>query len=599
MQLQDIAMDDLPYKRLVECYEVLESTTKRKEMIEALVSLYKEAPKGIVDKLTYLTQGKLYPDYMGIEIGVGEKLAIKAISMASGRNENQVNELYRKLGDLGSAAEEALAGKKQVSLFSEQLSVGMVYDTFDKIAKTTGQGSIDQKLSLLSGLLSNAEPLEAKYIVRTALGKLRLGIADYTVLDALSIAYTSNQKNRPVVERAYNLCSDLGLVARVAAIDGLKALKGFKIQVGRPIRPMLAERMSSSKEILEKLGGRCSAEYKYDGERMQIHKDGSDVKIFSRRLEMITHNYPDAQELVIKNIMADKCILECEAVAVDKESGELLPFQQLMHRRRKYGVREAIEAIPISLFFFDILMVEGNDMTVKPYSHRRKKLTEVVKETERTKVAPNIVTSSADELDSFMLQAISEGCEGLVVKDLDGEYRAGARGYLWIKLKREYKSELTDTIDLAVVGAFYGRGKRAGVYGALLLAAYNKDEDMFETATKVGTGFSDEDLRKFYSILKQHVIEHPSPRVNSRMQADVWFEPYLVIEVIASEITLSPVHTVAWGKIRKDTGLALRFPKFTGRIRDDKRPEDATTTQELIEMYNAQLKKLSAPSEEI
>ncbi|MEM3684266.1 MAG: ATP-dependent DNA ligase [Conexivisphaerales archaeon] len=592
-------MNDLLYSRLAACYEVLESTTKRKELIDALVSLYRDAPSSIVDKLTYLTQGKLYPDYVGVEIGVGERLAAKAISMASGRNEEQISELYRKHGDLGSAAEEALASRKQASLFREQLTVGQVYDTFERIAKTTGQGSIEQKLSLLAGLLSSAEPVEAKYIIRTAVGKLRLGIADYTVLDALAIAYTGEQSNRQIVERAYNLCSDLGLVARVAAEKGLMALQSFSIQIGRPIRPMLAERLSSSAEILEKLGGRCSAEYKYDGERMQVHKDGQDVKIFSRRLEMITSNYPDAQKLVVENVKAKKAILECEAVAIDKESGELLPFQQLMHRRRKYEVEKAVEDIPISLFFFDLLMLEDKDMTVQPYFERRKRLKQIIKQTERTKVAPNIVTDSVEELDSFMLQAISEGCEGLVVKDLKGEYRAGARGFLWIKLKREYKSELTDTIDLVVVGGFHGRGKRAGVYGALLLAAYNKDEDIFETATKVGTGFTDEDLKNFHKILKEHEIDHPSPRVKSKMQAEVWFEPYLVIEVIASEITLSPIHTLAWGKIRRDSGLALRFPKFTGRIRDDKRPEDATTTQELVEMYNSQLKKLAPPAEEI
>lgn len=589
---------DIEYSELAECYEVLENTTKRKEMIEALVSLYKKASSEAADKITYLTQGKLYPDYVGVEIGVGEKLAIKAISQCTGFQPSYIEELYRKHGDLGSAAQEAIEKKKQTSLFSEKLTVSSVYDTLDKIAKTTGVGAIEQKLNLLAGLLGNATPLEAKYIIRTAVGKLRLGVADYTVLDALAIAYTGSQENREILERAYNLCSDLGLVARVVSEDGLKSLKSFKIQVGRPIRPMLAERLSTSEEVIEKLGGKCSAEYKYDGERMQVHKNGEDVSIFSRRLEMITHNYPDAQELVRKFVVAEQAILECEAVAIDKESGELLPFQQLMHRRRKYGVEEAIQSIPIALFFFDILLLNGKDMTVKPYLIRRETLKRIVKESERTKVAPNIITDSAKELEKFMLQAISEGCEGLVVKDLNGEYRAGARGFLWIKLKREYKSELTDTIDLAIVGAFHGRGKRAGFYGALLLAAYNKSEDIFETVTKVGTGFSDEDLKKFYNMLQQYIIPHISPRVKSNMQADVWFEPYIVIEVIASEITLSPIHTAAWGKLREGSGLALRFPKFTGRIRDDKRAEDATTTEELVEMYKSQLKKLETQTTE-
>jgi DNA ligase-1 len=586
----------MPYERVASCYDELERTTKRKELTGALVSLFKEIPVELVDRATYLSQGKLYPDYLGIEIGVGEKLAERAISLASGLSLAEVEALYRREGDLGSAAEKAMEERRQTSLFSRKLSVLDVYQVLDRIARSSGEGSVELRLNLLSGLLRNASPLEAKYIVRTAVGKLRLGIADYTVLDALALAYTGDQKNRTVLEKAYNICSDLGLVAKAAAKEGLEGLRSFRIQAGRPVRPMLAERLSSSKEIIEKLGGRCSAEYKYDGERMQVHKLSGEVRIFSRRLEEITSNYPDAQKLSLEGISAEQAILECEAVAVDRETGELLPFQQLMHRRRKYGVDEAVRKIPISLFFFEVLMVDGKDLTGQPYTERRRVLLEVVKVSEHVKVAPNIVTSSPRRMDSFMQQAILDGCEGLVVKDLKGDYRAGARGFSWIKLKREYRSELTDSVDLVIVGGFHGRGRRTGVYGALLLAVYNKDEDTFETVSKVGTGFSDADLQKFYNLLQGLKLEHVSPRVNSKIVADAWFDPRVVIEIIASEITLSPVHTAAWGEVRKDSGLALRFPKFTGRVREDKKPEDATTTKELIEMYNSQLKHVESQS---
>lgn len=588
---------DMRYSEMVECYRIMESTTKRGELTDALVSLFRKTPIDIIDKVIYLNQGKLYPDYMGIEVGVGEKLAIRAISQASGIDSKKVEELYRRLGDLGSAAEEVLRERVQTSLFSKQLTVVQVYDTLDKIARTSGEGSLDTRLSLLSGLLVNSKPEEAKYIIRTAIGKLRLGVADYTALDALAIAFTRDKSNRTELERAYNLCSDLGLVASAVAARGVGGLRGFKVEVGRPIRPMLAERLPSSSDIIKKLGGRCSAEYKFDGERMQIHKNERQIVIFSRRLERITNNYPDAVRLAEDSISAKTAILECEAVAVDSETGDLLPFQQLMHRRRKYGIEEAMQTLPISLFFFDLLMVNGKDMTRIKYTERRKELQKVVIVGEHTKVAPAKLVTSPRTMDRYMEEAIQAGCEGLMVKDLEGTYQAGSRGFLWIKLKREYRSELTDTLDLVVVGGFHGKGRRTGVYGAFLLAVYNEDEDVFESVSKVGTGFSDADLERFHKELKNSILPQRSPRVKSTMKADVWFVPKLVVEVIASEVTLSPIHVAGWGKVRKNSGLALRFPKFTGRLREDKSPEDATTTKELVEMYRMQLKKVEETRE--
>jgi DNA ligase-1 len=361
---------------------------------------------------------------------------------------------------------------------------------------------------------------------------------------------------------------------------------------------MLAERLSSAKEIIEKLKSACSAEYKYDGERMQIHKSGDRITVFSRRLEVITDHYPDTVALSRKYLKAKDAIVECEGVAMDLETGELLPFQQLMHRRRKHGVEAAMEKFPISLFFFDIMYADGASYLDVPYSERRAALARVVERSDRTALAPNIVTEDPLEIERFMDEAIQNGCEGLVVKDMSSPYRAGARAFAWIKLKREYRSELSDTLDLVVVGAFHGRGRRAGTYGAYLLAAYDKDEELFRTTCKVGTGFSDVDLAEIPGKLAPYVTPHAHPRVQSKMEADVWFVPQVVFEVIASEITLSPIHVAAWGKVKPDAGLALRFPKFTGRIRDDKGPEDATTTAELLEMYNRQLKKIGAEGSE-
>jgi DNA ligase-1 len=585
----------LNYAVIADAYEKIEATTKRLEMTDLLVDLLKNTPKDVIAKVVYLTQGKIYPDFVGLEIGVAEKLAIKALARASGTRESEIEEDLKKSGDIGETAQNFIAEKKQVTFFQKTLTAQRVYEILDKMAKTTGAGAVDSKLALLAGLLSDASPKEAKYIMRTVTGNLRLGIADMTVLDALAIAYGGGKEARELVERAYNISSDLGRVANVVAEKGLEGIKKFQVVVFEPIRPMLAERLASPEEILEKLGGKCIAEYKYDGERVQAHKKQSEVILYSRRLEDISDQYPDAIELVKKHVKAKEAILEAECVAIDLETGEMRPFQELMHRRRKYEIEQAMEQYPVSLFMFDALYVDGEDLTLDGYLVRRKALENVLKESDRIKAAKHIITSKAKELEEFFEEAIADGCEGLVCKAIgkDSVYQAGARGWFWIKYKRDYKSEMTDTVDLVIVGAFHGRGKRAGTYGALLLAAYNPETDTFETVTKCGTGFTDKDLADLPEMLRKHVIPRKHSRVLSMLEADVWFEPKVVLEILGAEITLSPIHTCAIDSIRKGSGLAIRFPRFTGNYRVDKAAEDATTSAEVVEMYRGQLKQIS------
>ncbi|MEM3579465.1 MAG: ATP-dependent DNA ligase, partial [Candidatus Bathyarchaeia archaeon] len=307
------------YSEIAEAYEKIEATTKRLEMTDLLVSLLKKTPKEIIDKVVYLTQGKIYPDFVKLEIGVAERLAIKALAHASGLRENEIEENMKKTGDIGETAQNFIAQKRQMTFFQKPLTVQKVYETFDKMAKASGPGAIDTKITLLAGLLADATPKEAKYIMRTVTGNLRLGIADMTVLDALAIAYGGGKETRELVERAYNISSDLGRVAKVLAEKGLEGIKKFKVVVGEPIRPMLAERLSSPEEILEKLGGKCIAEYKYDGERIQAHKKGDEITLFSRRLEDISDQYPDAVELLMRHIIAKEAIVEAECVAIDPD----------------------------------------------------------------------------------------------------------------------------------------------------------------------------------------------------------------------------------------------------------------------------------------
>jgi DNA ligase-1 len=586
----------LNYTEIADAYEKIETTTKRLEMTDLLVALLKDTPKNLIDKVVYLTQGKLYPDFEGIEIGVAEKLAVKALSRASGAKEATIEDNLRVSGDIGETTQVFLAKKRQAVLGAQRaLTVQRVYDTLDKMAKTSGSGAVDSKMAVLSGLLADALPKEAKYIIRTITGNLRLGIADMTVLDALAIAYGGGKEAREFIERAYNISSDLGKVASIVAEKGVEGIKEFHVQVFEPIRPMLAERLSSPEEILEKLSGKCVAEYKYDGERIQLHKKGNLVTLFSRRLEKVSDQYPDVVELVRKYVDAKEAILEGECVAMDLETGEMRPFQELMHRRRKYGIKEAMLDYPIALFMFEALYVDGKDLTCEPFLARRKALEKVLKDNSCVLLAENEVVRGSKQLEAFFGKAIEAGCEGLICKAVGEEsvYQAGARGWLWIKYKRDYKSEMNDTVDLVVIGAFHGRGKRAGAYGALLLATYNKEADTFETVTKCGTGFTDKDLAYLPDLLRRHEIPRKHSRVQSTLEADVWFQPAVVMEILGAEMTLSPIHTCAMDSIRKGAGLAIRFPRFTGKYRTDKAAEDATTSLEIVEMYRNQLKKIN------
>jgi DNA ligase-1 len=456
---------------------------------------------------------------------------------------------------------------------------------------------VELKIRLLTSLLNDASPLEGKFIARMAVGKLRLGVADMTVLDSLALAYGGDKAAREPLERAYNLSSDLGYVATVVSHEGLEGVGKFRITVGRPIRPMLCERLPSAQEILEKLGGSGAAEYKYDGLRVQAHVTSSEVHLFSRRLEDLTDQFPDVAKLLQESIKAKEAIVEGECVAVDSHTGDMLPFQVISQRRgRKYEIEKMAEEIPVTVFLFDVLYVDGRDMTRVPYLQRRKELVKIIKPSEHVTIAEQFETREPKDLENLMEQAVAVGCEGLVVKSTSEEstYQAGARGWLWIKYKRSYKAEIQDTFDLVPVGAFAGRGRRAGKYGALLMAVYNSKEDIFETLCKLGSGFTDEDLANLPNLLEPSRVKHRHSRVRSLMEPDVWFTPSIVLEVGADEITLSPLHTCGRDLVRQGSGLALRFPRFTGNWRKDKAPEDATTSQEVVEMYQKQLKKIES-----
>ncbi|NWK06290.1 ATP-dependent DNA ligase [Marine Group I thaumarchaeote] len=580
----------MEFSIIAEIFERMENTAKRIELTNLLVELLKKTPKKIISNTVYLLQGIIRPNFEGVELGVAEKLAIRAISKSSGLSIKKIEDDYKKCGDLGLTASNILKLKTQTTFTAEKITLERVYETLFRIAKLEGKGSQDLKMKYISSLLNDATPLEAKFVLKILLGTLRLGIAENTIMDALAIAFTGKKENKEQIENAYNVSSDLGKVSLLIATDGIDEIKKFKISLFSPIRPMLADRVKSEKEAIKKMSKIFAAEYKLDGERVQIHKNVNEVVLFSRRLENITQYYPDIVENVKKSLSVNEGIFEAEIVPVNENTGEFLPFQELMHRRRKYKLEKAISQYPITVNFFDVLYFDKKDCLNLEYSERRKILEKLVNEDDFSKLVPMLLVKNENDIEDFLENSINSGCEGLMLKTLDAPYRAGARGSNWLKLKREYRNELGDSLDLIVIGAYFGRGRRTGLYGTLLLGTYNPDKDNFPSVCKVGTGFTDESLDQLYQILSNKITLKKNSRVVSEMEADVWFEPELVLEIVASEITLSPIHKTGLNLIRKGSGFALRFPKFTGKIRYEKAVEDASTDEEVLTLYKGQSK---------
>jgi len=574
------------YQVVAAAYRDLEQASGRLILIDRLAVLLAQTPEELLPKVCYLCQGLVAPEFAAVDLGLAEKLALRAVATATGVEPVEVVAAVREAGDLGQAAEQLLAataGEREPSL-----NVDTVVDTLHEIARAGGSGSQGRKLGLLADLLALATPLEARYLLRLVTGNLRLGIGTPTILDALAQVYTGSRKDRPVLERAYNICCDLGLVAATLASGGLTAVQKLQVRPGNPVRVMLAQRLSDAGEILTRLGGQCMAEYKYDGMRLQAHRtaDGH-IELFTRRQERVSSQFPDVVELLQTGLGPREAILEGEVVAYDAAAGELRPFQEVMFRRRKHGIAEAARDVPIGLFCFELLYADGEDFTGLPYLERRTRLADAITLSDRLRLTTAMEVATAPALDAAFEQAVADGSEGLVCKATGSTaiYQAGARGWLWIKLKRDYRTELADTVDLVVVGAYAGRGRRRGTYGAVLLAAYNPDAELYQTVGRCGTGFSDAELAALPARLAPLIRAERPARVDSRVPADVWFEPSLVLEVLSAELTLSPNHTAGWGQLKDDGGLSMRFPRFTGRWRDDKEPQDATTSQQLVELY--------------
>lgn len=557
------------YKELVEVYERLEKTTSKIAETEILAEIFKKGDDETLPKLVLLSQGKVFLPFEGRELGVASKLMMRALAKVSGFGIETIEKYFKEMGDLGKVAEHLLTKKKQIVFFKKQLTITYVYNRLREIGLYEGQGSQEKKLLAISGLLMHAEPKEAKYLVRTILGELRIGVAEGIIRDAIALAFLKNYAKEEAtkwVEYAWNILGDFGEVALIAKNKGIEGLKEVKPIIGRPIQPMLGIKANSIDEVLKRHKV-VICEFKYDGLRMQVHKKGERVWLFTRRLEDVTKQFPDVVEIVKNNIKADECIVEGECWPIDLKTGKPMPFQKISQRiQRKYDIEKMAKEIPVQLNLFDIMYLNGKPLFNLPLRERRKLLESIINPVEhKLQLAEHIETGDIKKLEEFYHKALELKQEGIMLKNPESPYMFGRRVGGWYKIK-----PTMETLDLVIVGAEWGEGARSKWLSSFLLAVRDPDTGKFLTCGMSGTGLTEEQFEKMTEILKNLIVEEKGKTV--------YVKPKIVVEVSYQEIQKSPKY---------ESGYALRFPRIE-RIRIDKDPEEADTIQRLIELYKSQ-----------
>jgi len=604
----------IPYAAVVEVFDKIEQTTKRLEIIQYTSDFFLKVlqtnPKDLVP-ITYLFINRLGPDYEGLELGLGETILIKTISESTGKPTTNIKARYRETGDLGLIALQARS--VQPTMFKPKpLTVDTVFDNLKQIAKASGKDSQTKKINIIKRMLTASQGLEAKFLIRSLESKLRIGLAEKTVLISLAKALVTHEKLEQG-KKLRSITAELFVKAEECIRDAFCQVPNYEVLIktaiefgvlnlgdhctlkpGIPLKPMLAKPTKSITEVLDRFNGEeFTCEYKYDGERAQVHLLSSgEVRVYSRNSEDMSQRYPDIIDSVkgfLKDDQSTKSlILDCEAVAWSRVDEKILPFQVLSTRKRKDVQTEDIK-VQVCLFAFDMLCYNDEPLISKPLRERREMLYKVLNPVPgKFQFATSKITADVDELQTFLDESVKGACEGLMVKTLDSDpYRPSQRSNSWLKLKKDYLAGVGDSLDLVVVGAYYGRGKRTGTYGGFLLASYNVDSGEYETCCKIGTGFSDEMLKTLYEKLSKTEVESAKSYYiyDSSAEPDVWFEPTMLFEVLTADLSLSPVYKA--GAEVFGRGVSLRFPRFI-RIRDDKSVEDATTSDQVVEFYERQ-----------
>ncbi len=585
--------------------EKIEITDSRNQMTAILAEIMEKSSIDEVDKVCYLLLGSMGPLYETVKFNIGEKLMVQAIAQAYGFEKEAVKDKFESLGDLGDVAFELEQKSNQNSdpnTEKKSLEVVEVYNKLKEIASITGKSSIERKTTGFARLLSHLTPRGAKYVVRIPIEKMRLGLGEKTILDALSWMKKKDKSLRTPLERAYNACPDIGYIAKTFKEEGRGGIEKVSVAVGRPVLPMLCQRIPTAEEILEKMG-EVYAEPKFDGTRVQVHLDKSQgaegeqrlfknveevevqylLKAFTRNLEDVTDMFPDVLSAVAKSINAESVILDGESVGYAPETGDYLPFQVTIQRKRKYGVEEKSAEVPLRYFVFDLLYLNGESLLKQSYTARRKKLKEIIDgEDADLQLTESTEVGSAEQLIERLENAISRGLEGLVLKNASSGYEAGSRGFSWVKFKYEGKdSLLADTIDCVVLGYYSGKGRRSGLgIGAFLVGVYDEENDMFKTVSKIGTGLKDDQWKQMKQRCDEKAVKDVPNRYNvpNELRPTVWARPGLVVEISADEVTKSPLHSA---------GYAFRFPRLKS-WRNDKKAGNATTLRELETVYSNQ-----------
>jgi DNA ligase-1 len=561
----------MKYSVLAEVYEKLESTSGKLEKTHTIANLLKETSKELLQKVVLLLNGSVFPSWSEEELGVADQLMIKSIVKAYGISEKEIVKSFKKTGDLGLVVEIFSKSKKQTTLGVRELSTEKVFENLQLIAKQTGGGSQDRKMNLIAELLAQAKSKEAKYVVRAALGELRIGVAEGIIRDAIAEAFNVSPD---AVEKAWFLDPDYGEIAKIAKEKGEKGLQSVKIEIGRPMMVLLAEKAPSLEDAVNSFE-KVALEYKYDGARMLIHKKEDKIMIFTRRLENITKAFPDVVEVCRKGLKAKECIVDGEGLAIDKKTGKPLPFQMLSQRiKRKYDIGETAKGIPIELNLFDIIYLNGKTLFDTPLSERREMLAKTVKEIPgKLQLAKQIVTKDLKKAEKFYKEALEAGQEGLIVKNLEAKYQPGRRvAGGWLKVK-----PVLESLDLVIKGAIWGTGKRAGWLGSYILACRDPNTGDFLECGMMGTGVKEKKtapdditFKELTNILK--------PYIEFEKGNEVKIKPKVVVEVAYEEIQKSPTYS---------SGYALRFPRLL-RVRWDKGPEEADDLERLERIYKVQ-----------
>lgn len=606
--------DDVPYLAFAKTLDQIEAVPSRLRMMEILsnylTSVLILSPKDTAASV-YLCLNKLAPDYEGIELGVGETLILKAVAEATGRSIEHIKSDVEKKGDMGDVAVASRSNQRCV-VPPPKLYVRSVYQKLREVAQMAGHSSAAKKTAMIKGLIVSCRDCEARYLVRSLSGKLRIGLAEQSLLTALGQAITvyENRKLRrggddfkqksdkviALLKVAYCECPNYDRIIDVVLKHGSDLLpEHCKLSPGIPLKPMLAHPSKGVEEVLRRFENNVfTCEYKYDGERAQVHlTESGDISVFSRNQENNSSKYPDIISCIpdVRNDDVTSFILDSEAVAWDRESKKILPFQVLSTRKRK-DVKEEDIKVRVCVFAFDILYLNGKSLTREPLRKRRELLRQSFKQKEGFFMfAHGADVTTTEEIQEMVDIAVRDRCEGLMVKclDQDATYEIAKRSRNWLKLKKDYLEGVGDSLDVAVIGAWIGKGKRTGTYGGFLLACYDAENEEFQTICKIGTGFKDDDLEKHSTFLKEHVIPEPKPYYNwdESVRPDVWFDAVQVWEVKCADLSVSPVHRAAIGRVDPEKGISLRFPRFI-RIRDDKNVEDATSSEQVAHMYSSQ-----------